>query len=411
VNAKLSSRVLPRGFRYAGAFCGIKKSGRPDLGWIVADSPCAAAGVFTTNLVKAAPVLLCQTNMRRAAGRMRAVVVNSGNANCATGPDGMQASRSTALAAARLLGCRPEQVLICSTGVIGVPLPVGRIVSALPNLLPQLASDPAAYENLSKSIMTTDTRVKIAAASCRIGARTIRVLGCAKGSGMIHPQMATMLAFVTTDATVPANILQRALREVTARTFNVITVDGDTSTNDTVLAFASGAAGAPAVRSANGGDYRRFVVALESVCRALALAIVEDGEGAKHVVAIEVRGAASARDAQRVAMTIAHSPLVKTAVAGCDPNWGRILAAAGRAGAKFNPDRVEIFFGGARMFGRPRSGAAARPLPFSERAAHRRLLKKHVEIAVDLKNGRARACAWTCDFTTEYININANYRT
>jgi glutamate N-acetyltransferase/amino-acid N-acetyltransferase len=229
---------------------------------------------------------------------------------------------------------------------------------------------------------------------------------------MIHPQMATMLAFVITDAAVPAGILQRALREVTARTFNVITVDGDTSTNDTVLAFASGAAaGAPAVRAANGSDYRSFVAALESVCRDLALAIVVDGEGATHLVEIEVRGAASDRDAHRIATTIAHSPLVKTAVAGADPNWGRILAAAGRAGAKLDPDRVEIWFGGVRMYGRPRSGGASRPLPFDEVKAHQRLLAPHVGIAVDLNNGRGQARAWTCDFTARYIEINASYRT
>jgi glutamate N-acetyltransferase/amino-acid N-acetyltransferase len=411
VSVKLTARVLPRGFRYAGMHCGIKKSSRFDLGWIVAEAPCAAAGVFTTNRIKAAPVVLSQAHVRRAASRMRAVVVNSGNANCATGPDGMQASRATAIAAARLLGCRPEQILICSTGVIGVPLPVDRIVGALPRLLPQLARDPSSYEALAKSILTTDTRLKCAAASCRIGGHSVRLLGCAKGSGMIHPQMATMLAFVTTDAAVPAGILQRALRQVTARTFNVVTVDGDTSTNDTVLAFASGASGAPAVRRVAGGDYRSFVAALETVCRDLALAIVEDGEGASHLVEIEVRGAASDSDAHRIAMTIAHSPLVKTAVAGADPNWGRILAAAGRSGAKLDPDRVEVWFGGVRMYGRPPSGGASRPLPFDEVAAHQRLLAKKVGIAVDLKKGHGRARAWTCDFTARYIEINASYRT
>jgi glutamate N-acetyltransferase/amino-acid N-acetyltransferase len=323
----------------------------------------------------------------------------------------MQASRATAVAAARLLGCRPAQILICSTGVIGVPLPVDRIVGALPRLLPQLASDASSYNALAKSILTTDTCLKTSAASCRIAGRTVRLLGCAKGSGMIHPQMATMLAFITTDAAVPAPILQSALREVTARTFNVVTVDGDTSTNDTVLAFASGASGAPAVRSASGSAYRSFVTALEKVCRDLALAIVADGEGASHVVEIEVRGAASDLDAHRIAITIAHSPLVKTAVAGADPNWGRILAAAGRAGAKLDPERVEIWFGGIRMYGCPRAGGASRPLPFDEAAAHKRLLARNVKIAVDLQKGRGLSRAWTCDFTSRYIEINASYRT
>jgi len=411
MSVKLTARILPRGFRYAGASCGIKKSCRSDLGLIVADAPCAAAGVFTTNRVKAAPVLLCQAHLRRAASRMRALVVNSGNANCATGPDGMIASRCTAEAAARELACRPEQIFVCSTGVIGVPLPVDRIVGALPRLLPQIANDAASYDALSTSILTTDTHSKIAAASCAIAGRTVRVLGCAKGSGMIHPQMATMLAYVTTDAAVPANILQRALREVTARTFNLVTVDGDTSTNDTLLAFASGASGAPAIHRAHGRDYRAFVAALESVCRELALAIVADGEGAGHLVAIDVRGAANDRDAHRVAMTIAHSPLVKTAIAGADPNWGRILAAAGRSGADLDPDRVEIWFGGIRMYGRPRGGGASCPLPFDEKAAHQRLLQKNVAIAVDLHKGRGQARSWTCDFTAKYVDINASYRT
>ncbi|MGB6198479.1 MAG: bifunctional glutamate N-acetyltransferase/amino-acid acetyltransferase ArgJ [Candidatus Acidiferrales bacterium] len=410
MSVKLTARILPRGFRYAGMHCGIKKSSRFDLGWIVADEPCASAGVFTTNLIKAAPVQLSQAHIRRAASRMRAVVVNSGNANCATGPDGMQASRDTAMAAARLLGCRAEQVLICSTGVIGVPLPVDRIVGALPRLLPRLARDSASYESLAKSILTTDTRLKCAAASCRIGGRSVRLLGCAKGSGMIHPQMATMLAFIITDAAVPAGILQRALREVTVRTFNVVTVDGDTSTNDTVLAFANAASGARPIRGASGTDYRSFVAALETVCRELALAIVDDGEGASHLVEIEVRGAASDSDADRVAMTIAHSPLVKTAVTGADPNWGRILAAAGRSGAKFDPERVEVWFGGVRMYGRPRTGGPSRPLPFDEASAHQRLLSKHVEIAVDLKKGHGNARAWTCDLTARYVEINASYR-
>jgi len=405
------AHALPRGFRFGGTHCGIKRSGRLDLGLIVANQPCSAAGVFTTNRVKAAPVLLSQTHLKRAAKRIRAIVVNSGNANCATGPAGLHASRKTAHAAARLLSCRPEQILVCSTGVIGVPLPVQRIISGLPDLLSLLGNRPQTYQEFSKAILTTDTHPKWAFSSCRIGGRLVRFVGCAKGAGMIHPQMATMLAFVLTDASVTSAVLQRALREVAARTFNAVTVDGDTSTNDTLLVLASGASGALALRAARNREYKAFVTGLEEVCRSLALSIVADGEGATRLVEIEVKGAASARDAGQIATTIAQSPLIKTAVAGADPNWGRILAAAGRAGVPLDPDRVEIWFGGVRMYGRKNGSGSSQPLHFSEKAAHQRLLAKNVPILVDLKLGRGTARAWTCDLTAEYVHINASYRT
>jgi glutamate N-acetyltransferase/amino-acid N-acetyltransferase len=404
-------QALPRGFRFGGTHCGIKRSGRLDLGLIVAKEACPAAGVFTTNRVKAAPVLLSQAHLKRSANRVRAIVVNSGNANCATGAAGLRASRKTARAAARLLGCRPEQILVCSTGVIGLPLPVHRIVSALPDLESLIGNRPQTYMEFSKAILTTDTHPKWAASSCRIGGKLVRFIGCAKGAGMIHPQMATMLAFVLTDAKAPAALLQRALREIAVRTFNTVTVDGDTSTNDTLLVLASGASGAPAPTRAKNREYRTFIAALEEVCRTLALAIVADGEGATRLVEIEVKGAASAKDARQIATTIAHSPLIKTAVAGADPNWGRILAAAGRAGVPLDPDRVEIWFGGVRMYGRKNGVGSSQPLRFSEKAAHQRLLAKQVPILVDLKLGRGTARAWTCDLTAEYVHINASYRT
>jgi glutamate N-acetyltransferase/amino-acid N-acetyltransferase len=259
--------------------------------------------------------------------------------------------------------------------------------------------------------MTTDTRPKRAAATCRIGGKTVRVAGCAKGAGMIHPNMATMLSFVVTDAAIAPRVLDRALREVVARTFNCITVDGDSSTNDTLLVLANGASGARNITRAGGGDYANFVAALERVCKALAIGIVEDGEGATHVVEIEVRGAPSARAATQVAQTIAGSSLVKTALAGADPNWGRILAAAGRAGVPFNPDHAEIWLGGIKMYGPPKGSSYSVALPLDERAAHRRLLEKNVPIAIDLHHGRATARVWTCDFTQEYVHINASYRT
>ncbi len=396
--------VLPRGFRFSAVACGLKRKKRLDLALITADSPATAAGVFTTNLVKAAPVVLSRAHLDSSARDVRAIVVNSGNANCATGPAGMAASRATAAAVARALGCRAEQVLVCSTGVIGVPLRVERILGALPELLRARRASAGAFAAFTRAIMTTDTRPKWAAATCRIGGKTVRLLGCAKGAGMIHPQMATMLAFVVTDAATSPRVLECALREVVGRTFNAITIDGDTSTNDTLLLLASGASGGRPIAAAGRGYYQ-FVAALERVCRALALAIVADGEGASRVVEIEVCGAPSDHAAEQVARTIAASPLVKTALAGADPNWGRVLAAAGRAGVAFDPQRTEVHLAGLLVCRRGRA------YPFSERVAHRRLLRDYVPIVVDLKRGQGRGRIWTCDFTAEYVNINASYHT
>jgi glutamate N-acetyltransferase/amino-acid N-acetyltransferase len=268
-----------------------------------------------------------------------------------------------------------------------------------------------AFGGLTSSIKTTDNRPKWAASSCRIGGRPMHLVGCAKGAGMIHPNMATMLAFVMTDAAIAPGVLNRALREVVGRTFNSISVDGDTSTNDTLLVLANGASGARAIARPAGADYATFLAALEQVCRSLALAIVADGEGASRVMEIEVRGAPHARAAAQVARTIAGSSLVKTAFAGADPNWGRILAAAGRAGVPFNPDRAEIWLGGMRTYGPSGRKRYSIALPMDERAAHRRLLAKYVPIVVDLHRGRGQARFWTCDFTKEYVDINASYRT
>ncbi|MGH9858946.1 MAG: bifunctional ornithine acetyltransferase/N-acetylglutamate synthase [Candidatus Acidiferrales bacterium] len=466
--SQVTSHDLPRGFRFAATACGLKKTGGLDLALIAADAPASAAAIFTTNRVQAAPVLLSRTHVRRAAARMRAVVVNSGNANCCTGPAGMRAAQKTAKQVARMLGCRAEEVLVCSTGVIGVPLRVAKILGTLPALCGGLSSAPRAFASLPRAIMTTDTRPKWAAATCRIGGKTVRLLGCAKGAGMIHPQMATMLAFVVTDAAIAPALLRRALCHAADRTFNCITVDGDTSTNDTLAILASGASGtvvsgrrpAPAARvgaapsgrpraariasgkaaihlrmgkgQAQGpaptSDYERFLGALKRVCRSLALAIVADGEGAQRVVEITVRGASTARAADSIARTIANSPLVKTALAGADPNWGRILAASGRAPLapreRFDPDRVEIRVAGIKMYARGRA------LPFDERSAHHKMLARYVPIVVDLsvagrksknenrKLGGRRppttghwSRIWTCDFTHDYVTINASYRT
>jgi len=399
---RIDASQLPRGFEFSAVACGLKKSG-PDLGLIASETPTAVACVFTTNLVKAAPVLISQAHLRRSAGKMRAIIVNSGNANCATGAPGLAASRSTAARVARTFHCKPEQILVCSTGVIGLPLRVEHILRAVPDLAANRSTRPESFAQFTRAIMTTDTRPKFAAANCRIGGKRVRLLGCAKGAGMIHPRMATMLAFVVTDAAASPNVLRRALRDAVGGTFNAITVDGDTSTNDTLALLANGASGARAIRSDN-AEYRKFLGALESVCRSLALQIVADGEGAHRVVEVEVRGAPSERAADEVARTIANSPLVKTALAGGDPNWGRILAAAGRSGVRFNPDRVEVRMAGILMC---RNGRAHF---FDERAAHRKLLATHVPIVVNLRAGSGAACIWTCDFTGDYVRINASYR-
>ena len=399
---RIDASLLPRGFAFSAAACGLKKSGL-DLGLIVSETPASAACVFTTNLVKAAPLLISQSHLRRSAKVTRAIVVNSGNANCATGPAGIVAAQRTASAVAHSIGCAPQQVLVCSTGVIGVPLCVERILRAVPSLTACRSPRPESFSQFTRAIMTTDTRAKFAAESCCIGGKQVRLFGCAKGAGMIHPRMATMLAFVVTDAAAPPALLRRALRDAVRKTFNAITVDGDTSTNDTLALLANGASGARAIPN-RGADYRKFLTGLESICQSLALQIVADGEGAHRVVEIEVRGAPSDRGADEIARTIANSPLVKTALAGGDPNWGRILAAAGRSGVRFQPDRVEIRMAGILMC---RNGRAH---PFGERAAHRKLLSAHVPIIVDLHAGRGIARVWTCDFTGDYVRINASYR-
>ena len=400
---KNSNSSLPLGFSFAATRCGIRKS-RADLGVLVAEKAVSAAAVFTTNRVKAAPVLVSREHLSASKGRARALVVNSGNANCVTGAAGLAASRKTAEALARELGCSPKEIQVCSTGVIGVPLPVEKITGALPALVPSCAANAEAFGEFAQAILTTDTRPKQAWATCRIGGKTVRVAGCAKGAGMIHPQMATMLAFIFTDAAANPAVLRRLLRQVVERTFNAISVDGDTSTNDTVLLLASGASGAAPFAIAS-DDEKRFAKALESVCRKLALEIVADGEGAGHVVEIEVRGAPNDRAARRVAETIATSPLVKTALAGADPNWGRILAAAGRAGVDFDPAKVRVWLAGRLVC---RGGT---PIAFDEADVHSRMLEREVSLAIDLGAGQGRARMWTCDFTADYVRINASYRT
>ena len=396
--------ALPKGFRFAATACGLKKTGALDLALISSDVPASAAAVFTQNLVVAAPVTLSKKNLQASKGRMRAVVVNAGNANCATGALGDLVSLRTNQEAARRMMLTPQEVFVCSTGVIGVQLPVEKIFRALPSLSRNRRASARSFAELSLAICTTDTRPKTASASFKMSGKRIHVLGCAKGAGMIHPNMATTLAFVVTDASISPSLLQKTLGDVTSRTFNSISVDGDTSTNDTLLVLANGAAGAANIAKQSKA-HRLFTAALEEICGSLARQIVADGEGAQRVIEIEVRGARSESAARKIAETIATSPLVKTAFAGGDPNWGRIFAAAGRAGVKFDPSLVEITMAGIKVLRR------GQPLDFNERAASNRLLADRVPILVDLHAGKSRGHYWTCDFTAEYVRINASYRT
>jgi glutamate N-acetyltransferase/amino-acid N-acetyltransferase len=405
LNPPLSASDIPGGFTFAATHCGLKRS-RLDLGILVSDTVATTAAMFTMNQIVAAPVIASREHLRKSRGQMRGLIVNSGNANCCTKQDGYPAAIATASKLATELGhIEPSQILVCSTGVIGAPLRVEKILAAVPHIVLARSAEAGAFEEFARAIMTTDTRPKWATAKCRVGGKQVRLLGCAKGSGMIEPNMATMLAFIATDAAIAPALLDRALRASVERTFNSITVDGDTSTNDTVAVFANGHSGAREIKGASGADYKSFRAALEGVCKSLALAIIEDGEGAQRTIEIEVRGADSERDARRIAKTIANSPLVKTAFAGADPNWGRILAAAGRSGVKFDARRVTISIAGAAVC---RNGCEH---PFDEREVHQKMLAKHVPVRVDLRSGSASARVWTCDFTIEYVHINSSYRT
>jgi glutamate N-acetyltransferase / amino-acid N-acetyltransferase len=399
-----SEASLPLGFRFSATACGLKKTGALDLALLSSDVVASAAAVFTQNLVVAPPVLVSKAHLRASKGRMRAVIINAGNANCATGTAGYAASVRTVQETALRLNCHPREVFVCSTGVIGVPLPVEKILRALPGIARNRRPSARSFAELSLAICTTDTRPKTASTWFSMARKRIHFVGCAKGAGMIHPNMATTLAFVASDANISPALLQKTLRDVVSRTFNSISIDGDTSTNDTLLVLANGAAGAPAIHAGTAA-HRNFAKALEEICHSLALQIVADGEGAQRVIEILVRGATTEGGARKIAQTIATSPLVKTAFAGGDPNWGRIFAAAGRAGVNFAPNKVDIHMAGIPVL---RKG---QPLDFNERAASNRLLQPHVLLVMDLHAGHASARFWTCDFTAEYVRINASYRT
>jgi glutamate N-acetyltransferase / amino-acid N-acetyltransferase len=392
------SVTAARGFAVGVGEAGIRAAGGPDLVLLVSDRLATAAATFTTNRFRAAPVLVAETALAASGGQARAVVVNAGCANAGTGPAGIEDARNVVAAVAEHVGCAPDEVLPASTGLIGSTLPVDAMREAIAGLAMDASATAAA-----RAIMTTDTRPKEAAATATLAdGRSLRVGGMAKGAGMIHPQMATMLAFVTTDAPIAADGLQGLLRPIVDRTFNQVTIDGDTSTNDAVFVLANGAAGGPPLEADD--DLARFGAALEEVCRVLAIAIAADGEGARHLIEVSVVGAPDDGSARAVARTVASSPLVKTAVHGGDPNWGRIAAAAGRAGVPLDPDALRVAIGDVAVYD-------GRPLAFDESQAEAALARDVVALAVDLGDGPGRGTAWGCDLSAEYVAINSEYTT
>ena len=389
---------LPRGFQFSSAKAGIKASRKPDLAFIAAEPAANAAALFTKNLILAAPVEVGRASLKSSRSRVRAVIVNSGNANCATGKQGLRAARQVCVNAAKLLKAPPSYVIPSSTGIIGVPLPAEKIVSALPTLLSHAGASIDHLRQFANAILTTDTRPKITSIPLRGGKAALT--GIAKGAGMIHPQLATMLVYLVTDVAASPAELRACLRRACDSSFNVISVDGDTSTNDTVLLLASGASGIPlhAIRL-------EFQSGLLSVCQSLAKQIVADGEGVQHLIRLRIEQAKTRAEALQIARTISHSLLVKTAWAGADPNWGRILAAIGRSGVRVDPAKVTIQIGSQVVC----RGSAA--CAFDEKAAHAELSKPEASVTVRLGSGKASLNFLTTDLTTEYVTINADYST
>ncbi|HTE16814.1 MAG TPA: bifunctional glutamate N-acetyltransferase/amino-acid acetyltransferase ArgJ [Armatimonadota bacterium] len=399
INEIPGSVCAPIGFRAAGVAAGLKPSGNPDIALIVSDEAASAAGVFTTNRVCAAPVLLCREHLGN--GKARAIAVNAGNANACTGEQGMRDARRMAGLTGELLGVSDTEVLVASTGIIGRPLPMERVEAGLRNAAGELSREGSA--DAARAIMTTDTRPKEIAVEVPLDGKVLRIGGICKGSGMIAPNMATMLAFITTDADVWPEVLQSAMQGAVERTFNCVTVDGDTSTNDTLLILANGASGVrvPPASPAHAA----FCDALGYVCEYLAKELARDGEGATKLVEITVRGARSSAQARKVGLSIANSPLVKTALFGNDPNWGRILCAAGYSGVAFDQHRVALTLSGFPLV---RNGE---PVPFDEAAVSTAMKAAEVPIVLDLGQAGQSATVWTCDFSYDYVRINAEYTT
>jgi len=393
------SPALPLGFSFAATYAGIRKKPSDDLALMVSDREAAAAGVFTLNQVRAAPVKVSERALLQSGGKARAVICNAGNANCAT-PTMTAVAQRTQRAVAELLSIPAEQALVSSTGVIGEPLDVAKIEQALPELHDKLA--PENFAAAAEAIRTTDTAPKTSYAELELAGGTVRIAGMAKGAGMIQPNMATMLAYVFTDAELKPKMLQRMLKRAVDQSFNAISVDSDTSTNDTVFLLANGAAGVRPKRD----ERDAFEKALTKVCEDLAVQIVRDGEGATKLLTIYVEGAPTERAAMKIAREIGNSPLVKTALAGEDPNWGRILPAAGKAGVPFDPADVDIFLNGHRVC---RTGMRAE---FDEAEVQQTMQERESVLRFHIAGkGEGQARFWTCDFTADYIRINADYRT
>ncbi|UWZ83353.1 bifunctional glutamate N-acetyltransferase/amino-acid acetyltransferase ArgJ [Occallatibacter riparius] len=400
----ISQLVIPRGFRFGATKAGLKASGRTDFAVIVADAPASAAAAFTANRVSAAPLQVDKEHLRATGGRVRVVAINAGNANCAVGQAGLDAARATCAAAAEVFGCAVNEVFPSSTGIIGVPLPAEKLIAVMPELAARIGSESDHFQQVAQAIITTDTVDKTAFARIDVNGAEVRIAATCKGAGMIHPQLvphATMLVYVMTDADVEPAVLQVYLNDAIELSFNRISVDGDTSTNDTVLLLASGASGAK-IETGNA----EFAAALQQVCTSLAKQVVADGEGITHVVELRIEGAASDADALKAAKAIAHSPLVKTAWAGNDPNWGRLMAAVGYSGAEIDPEKIDIWFGEQRIC---RNGGRAEE--FDEADAHAYLQQAEFSITIQLNQGEGKCTFWTTDLTAEYVHINADYST
>ena len=397
--------TAPQGFLAAGITAGLKPSGKPDLSLLLAPEGAVCAGTFTTSLVRAACVDLCAERLHASGGRARAVLTNSGQANACTGDRGLIDSQRATQAMAERLGLSADEVLICSTGVLGVPIPMNPLLARLDPLLEALS--PSGGAAAASAILTTDLTDKQIALEAELGGRTVRIGGMAKGSGMIHPNMATMLGYLSCDAGVPAEVWQAMVQRAVDRSFNAITVDGDTSTNDTYLAFAAG-------EPLNSEHFDALEAGLTAVSQHLAKAIARDGEGATCLVEVQVEGAGDDAAARAIARTICGSSLVKCAVHGRDPNWGRIVAAAGRAGVAMDPDAVALWLGDHQLM------AAGQPLEFDrpaasaymrDRAAGAYLEDDTVLIQIQVGSGSGVGCAWGCDLSDQYVRINADYTT
>ena len=401
----------PKGYKAGGIRCGIKASSqKEDLALIVSDATATAAAMFTANRVKAASVLVSQEHL--ASRRCRGIIANSGNANACTGQAGLDAAYRMAGLAAEKLGCSQGEIAVASTGVIGLPLPIEPIEQGMDALMASLSADAAGHDRALSAIMTTDTRRKEGALEFDLGDSAIRIGGMVKGAGMIHPNMATMLAFITTDAAISAELLEKALRRAVGHSFNRVTVDGDTSTNDTIIVLANGAAQNREIQE-EGPEYAQFADALEQLCVGLAKAIARDGEGATRLMTVTVKSGLAEEAAEALAKSVASSSLVKAACFGADANWGRILCAMGYSGVDFNPEEVSVAF--ASSAGELRVCAKGAALPFSEETAKEILSCEEVEIAIALGNtlgGTAHntVTVWGCDLTYDYVKINGDYR-